>query len=62
MPDSLKAYHLVSPELSVNNDLLMRGNRFVIPPTLRQDMLERLHEGHQGITKCRAINVVVVSN
>ena len=53
MPDSLKAYHSVSAELSVNNDLLMRGNRIVIPPTLRQDMLERLHEGHQGITKCR---------
>ena len=31
----------------------MCGSRVVIPPTLRQDMLERLHEGHQGITKCR---------
>ena len=53
VPDSLKGYHSVSAELSVYNDLLMRGSRIVIPPTLRQDMLERLHEGHQGITKCR---------
>ena len=58
MPDSLKAYHSVSAELSVYNDLLMRGSRIVIPPTLRRDMLERLHEGHQGITKSKAINVV----
>ena len=53
MPDSLKAYHSVSAELSVHNGILMRGSRIVIPPTLRQDMLVKLHGGHQGITKCR---------
>ena len=31
----------------------MRGNRVVIPTTLRADVLERLHTGHQGMTKCR---------
>ena len=51
MPDSLKAYHSVSVELSVYNDL-MRGSRIVIPSTLQRDMLERLHEEHQGNTKC----------
>ena len=29
------------------------GNRIVIPSSLRKDMLDRLHTGHQGITKCR---------
>lgn len=31
----------------------MRGSRVVIPKTLCPDMLSRLHEGHQGINKCR---------
>ena len=32
----------------------MKGERLVIPPPLRADVLQRLHEGHQGISKCRA--------
>ena len=32
---------------------LMRGSRIVIPHSLRQDILKRIHTGHQGITKCR---------
>ena len=31
----------------------MRGARIIIPPSLRQDVLEKLHSGNQGITKCR---------
>ena len=43
----------VSSQLSVEDGLLMRGSRIVIPSYLRQDMLHRIHEGHQGIVKCR---------
>ena len=46
-----KAYHAVSNELSVNKNLLLRGNRLVIPSNLRPAILEKLHIGHQGITK-----------
>ena len=31
----------------------MWGSRIIIPLELQQDILHRLHEGHQGITKCR---------
>ena len=31
----------------------MKGNRLVIPVSMRLDVLDKLHEGHQGITKCR---------
>ena len=31
----------------------MRGNRMVIPPALRKDILHKIHAGNQGITKCR---------
>ena len=30
----------------------MRNNRIVIPSFLHEDMLDRLHTGPQGITKC----------
>ena len=31
----------------------MKDNRFVTPTSLQTDILERIHEGHQGIVKCR---------
>ena len=31
----------------------MRGIRIVIPPSLRREMIDQLHIGHQVITKCR---------
>lgn len=52
-PAALKPYETVSSELSVKDGLLMRGNRIIIPSELQQEILQRLHEGHQGITKCR---------
>ena len=48
-----KPYHSVASELSVCNDILLRGDRIIIPQTLQQEMLAKLHSGHQGITKCR---------
>ena len=48
-----KPYIPVANELSVCNDLLLRGNKIVIPPSICQDILGKLHCGHQGITKCR---------
>ena len=32
--------------------LLLRGNRLVISQPLQPEMLQKLHVGHQGITKC----------
>ena len=43
----------IGGELSVCNGLLVRGNRIVIPYTMRKEILERIHDGHMGITKCR---------
>lgn len=49
----LKAYHCVAAQLSIANGLLLRGNRLIVPPPLRKTLLDKLHTGHQGITKCR---------
>ena len=48
-----KLYSLVAAELSIEQGLLLKGARLVIPPALRQSMLTKIHTGHQGITKCR---------
>ncbi len=31
----------------------MRGNRIIIPSEMRLQMLDKIHQGHQGIEKCR---------
>lgn len=41
-------------ELTVVNGVLFKGSRVVVPSSMRADMLKRLHEGHLGISKCKA--------
>ena len=41
--------------LSVTDAILLHGSRIVIPASLRSDILDKIHEGHQGITKCREL-------
>ena len=50
----IKPYYRVNGELTVVHGHLMRGTRIVIPKYLQHETLERIHEGHQGINKCRA--------
>ncbi|KAL6470492.1 hypothetical protein MHYP_G00216110 [Metynnis hypsauchen] len=38
--------------LSETNGLLRRGKQIVIPSSMRDYMLQKIHEGHQGLTKC----------
>lgn len=49
----LKAYWPEKGKLTVPQGLIMKGNRLGIPVSMRLDVLDKLHEGHQGITKCR---------
>ena len=44
---------MIQTELSVCKQLLLRGDRIIIPYCLRQDILQRLHHGHQGVVKCK---------
>ncbi|XP_061926289.1 uncharacterized protein K02A2.6-like [Entelurus aequoreus] len=47
-------YWKVRADLYLADDLLMKGERLVIPQALRREIMTKLHEGHQGISKCRS--------
>ncbi len=48
-----KEYSKVRNELSEYDGLVVRGSRIVVPGSMRTDILQKLHDGHQGLTKCR---------
>ena len=39
--------------LTLHDNLLLYGHRIVVPPSLQKEMLAKIHEGHQGITRCQ---------
>ena len=47
-------------ELSVLDGVIFKGSKIVVPKSLRNDMLERIHTGHMGMEKCtqRARDVI----
>ena len=55
-PQILKSYWNYRDELSVLDGLILKGTRIIIPNDCRDEVLEKLHEGHFGIdrTKLRA--------
>ena len=46
-------FFIIRGELSLHDGLLVRGDRIVVPFRLRKQILERIHEGHMGVAKCR---------
>ena len=51
--DAIKHYWTVRGELSVVIGVLMKASRIMVPSTMRLQMLDKVHEGHQGIVKSR---------
>ena len=49
----LKPYWEKRQHLTVTQELLMYNNQVVIPQVLQLEMLNAIHEGHLGITKCQ---------
>ena len=48
----LQQYWNFHEELSEASGILWKGEKIIVPKALRQDMLQRIHAGHMGITKC----------
>ena len=49
----LRPYWSNRERFTIVDDLLLYDERLVIPVNLRMDMLNKIHHGHLGMTKCR---------
>ncbi|XP_023312364.1 uncharacterized protein K02A2.6-like [Anoplophora glabripennis] len=47
--DDIKHFHAFKPELCFHDEILLRGNKIVVPSKLRPTVLQAAHEGHPGI-------------
>lgn len=52
---SLKPYLMRRNELSVQSGCLLWGYRVIIPPPLREKVLDELHSGHCGVVRMKEI-------
>ena len=54
VPEELRSYFQFREDLSIVDGVVMYGDRIVVPPTLRDQILETLHSAHQGTTSMTA--------
>ena len=52
-PEMLAPYWTFRDELGVKDGIVLKGTRIVIPPTLHNSVLEKIHYAHQGMEKCK---------
>ena len=48
----LSQYFSYRDELSIENGIIFKGDRILIPESLRNSMKEKIHAGHTGINSC----------
>ena len=53
LPTSIRSYWAFRDELSVEDGILLKGTRVIIPESMQSFILDRLHYGHLGIEKTR---------
>lgn len=51
--NQLNEYWQYRDEITVQDGFLLKGDRIVIPSSLRKEMLSKIHSSHQGIESCR---------
>ena len=53
IPDAVKPYLTHQDEISEAEGIMLRGNRIIVPVSMRKEMKSRIHEGHLGIERCK---------
>ena len=52
VPKEMRKFWPYRDELSVEGPLVMKGTRVFIPPSMKKEIIVRLHGAHQGVEKC----------
>ena len=52
-PANIQIYWNVRDELSEVEGILLKNDRIIVPPSMRKEMLQRIHQGHMGIEKSK---------
>ena len=51
----MRPYYGIRHELTIVDDIILRGSRLLMPTVLREQTLKLAHEGHQGIIKTKQL-------
>ena len=51
IPEEMQPYWNFKDELSEADEVLLKGEKLIIPSCLRHDILQRIHMGYMSITK-----------
>ncbi|XP_029657086.1 uncharacterized protein K02A2.6-like [Octopus sinensis] len=46
-------YWAIHDDISVENGILMAGSRIIIPKSIQKEILDKIHQGHLGMEKCK---------
>ena len=50
---TLQPYWSYRDELAIENGILMKSGRTIIPKVMQPEILQKIHYGHQGMEKCK---------
>ena len=53
VPQEIQKYWTFCEELTIEDGLILKGTRIVIPDEKREEILKQIHEGHLGLNKCQ---------
>ena len=51
--DTIKCYWSFREDITIAEDILVKGHRIIVPKAMREYMLKQVHEGHFGMDKCK---------
>ena len=51
---AVRPYYNFRDEIALYQEVLLEGNRIIVPPSLRDEMRQKIHLGYLGIEKCQA--------
>ena len=53
VPKEIQKYWTFHEELTIEDGLILKGMRIIIPDKKREEILKQIHEGHLGLNKCQ---------